>query len=180
GRITANGSDTSARHRRAGAAAAAGRGRTRPPSGPCRRSAGLVRAPRRSRRRSAQVRLARGAGPRAPNPSPRPEYVRAPSDSCVSWRNLIGVKTARHRRGDVRKLCVVLRPGPETGAVPMGTGIVSVALLLDGEVTLSRVLLALTITAWVVLASLAARRLLRDVDGVRRDARSPAALTAVA
>jgi tellurite resistance protein TehA-like permease len=62
----------------------------------------------------------------------------------------------------------------------MGTGIVSVALSLDGRDVLSRVLLGLAAAAWVGLAALFAVRLRDDRAGVRRDARIPASLTAVA
>jgi tellurite resistance protein TehA-like permease len=62
----------------------------------------------------------------------------------------------------------------------MGTGIVSVALLLDGAVTLSRILLAVTIATWAALAAIILRRLALDHSSVRRDARSPGALTSVA
>jgi hypothetical protein len=56
---------------------------------------------------------------------------------------------------------------PASGAIVMGTGIVSVALLLDGRVTLSRVLLVCTAAAWIVLGGLLAGRWLRDRARVR-------------
>jgi tellurite resistance protein TehA-like permease len=62
----------------------------------------------------------------------------------------------------------------------MGTGIVSVALLLNGTVTLSRILLAVTIASWATLAAIIVRRLAFDPSSVVRDARSPGALTSVA
>lgn len=62
----------------------------------------------------------------------------------------------------------------------MGTGIVSVALSLDGLQTLSRILLAICGVAWVVLAAVLLARLSLDRDRVDLQARSPAALTSVA
>ena len=62
----------------------------------------------------------------------------------------------------------------------MGTGIVSIALSLDGQETLSRVLLALDAAVWVILAILLPARALRDRARFRRDLRTPAAFTAVA
>jgi len=62
----------------------------------------------------------------------------------------------------------------------MGTGIVSVALSLDGERTISRVLLAITGVMWVTLAALAAARVMHDRAGLQADARTPSALTSVA
>lgn len=69
---------------------------------------------------------------------------------------------------------------PASGAVVMGTGIVSVALSLDGQETLSRVLLALATAIWAILVVLLPARALRDRARFRRDAGSPAAFTAVA
>ncbi len=69
---------------------------------------------------------------------------------------------------------------PASGAVVMGTGIVSIALSLDGQETLSRVLLALDAAAWVILAILLPARALRDRARFRGDLRTPAAFTAVA
>jgi tellurite resistance protein TehA-like permease len=62
----------------------------------------------------------------------------------------------------------------------MGTGIVSVALSLDGEETISKVLLAITTVMWVTLAALAAARVIHDRAGLRDDVRTPPALTSVA
>ncbi|MDX6644317.1 MAG: nitrate reductase gamma subunit [Miltoncostaeaceae bacterium] len=62
----------------------------------------------------------------------------------------------------------------------MGTGIVSVALSLDGRETLSRVLLGLAAAVWVVLAALLARRALRDRGRLRMDARGPSSLAGAA
>jgi tellurite resistance protein TehA-like permease len=46
----------------------------------------------------------------------------------------------------------VLNPiGPEAGADVMGTGIVSVALSLDGDETISRILLAMAAVTWALL-----------------------------
>lgn len=62
----------------------------------------------------------------------------------------------------------------------MGTGIVSVDLSLDGHQTLSRILLAVAAAVWLALGALLAFRVVRDRAGVLRDARAPAAFTAVA
>jgi hypothetical protein len=69
---------------------------------------------------------------------------------------------------------------PASGAVVMGTGIVSVALLLDGRATLSNVLLALDAVVWVALLGLLPARALADAARFRADITRPAALTAVA
>lgn len=75
---------------------------------------------------------------------------------------------------------IVTAIGPASGAVVMGTGIVSIGLSLDGRETLSRVLLVADALAWVALGVLLAGRALFDRARVRRDAGSPAALTGVA
>ncbi len=69
---------------------------------------------------------------------------------------------------------------PASGAVVMGTGIVSIGLSLDGHETLSRILLAVDAAAWIALGLLLGGRALRQRERVRREARSPAALTGVA
>ena len=69
---------------------------------------------------------------------------------------------------------------PASGAVVMGTGIVSIALSLDHHETLSRILLAIAAAAWIALGLLLAGRALRDRERVHQEARSPAALTGVA
>jgi tellurite resistance protein TehA-like permease len=69
---------------------------------------------------------------------------------------------------------------PASGAVVMGTGIVSVALVPDGQEALSRILLGVTGAAWVVLAALLLARARRDRARFRHDVRRPAAFTAVA
>lgn len=69
---------------------------------------------------------------------------------------------------------------PASGAVVMGTGIVSIGLSLDGQETLSRVLLALDVATWLTLAVLLPARAWRDRDRFRRDLSTPAAFTAVA
>ncbi len=69
---------------------------------------------------------------------------------------------------------------PASGAVVMGTGIVSIGLSLDGHESLSRILLAVDILIWVLLGFLLPARALRDRARFRRDAATPAALTAVA
>jgi tellurite resistance protein TehA-like permease len=67
---------------------------------------------------------------------------------------------------------------PAAGADVMGTGIVSIALSLDGEETLSRVILVIAGVIWVTLAILLPLRAARDPAGFRADAHTPAAFTA--
>lgn len=69
---------------------------------------------------------------------------------------------------------------PASGAVVMGTGIVSVALLLDGQRVLSDVLMVLAAVAWVALAVLLPGRALRDRQRFAVDLRHPTALTSIA
>ncbi|MGH2833874.1 MAG: tellurite resistance/C4-dicarboxylate transporter family protein [Solirubrobacteraceae bacterium] len=85
------------------------------------------------------------------------------------------------RRGAPAALDLILDAiPPASGAVVMGTGIVSIALSLDGQETLSVVLLALAAAAWVTLAVLLPARALRDRSRFREDVGLPAAFTAVA
>jgi tellurite resistance protein TehA-like permease len=74
----------------------------------------------------------------------------------------------------------VMTAQPASGAIVMGTGIVSVALSLDGRETLSRVLLALAACVWIGLGAVVVGRLRSDRGRLAADARTPAALTAVA
>jgi len=67
-----------------------------------------------------------------------------------------------------------------SGAVVMGTAIVSTALSLDGRDTLSRILLVVAAGAWVVLGVLLVARLMRRHTPARLGAGSPAALSGVA
>lgn len=69
---------------------------------------------------------------------------------------------------------------PASGAVVMGTGIVSIDLAVDGRETLSRILLALTAAIWLALGLLVAGRVLVDRPRARVEAASPASLTGVA
>jgi tellurite resistance protein TehA-like permease len=62
----------------------------------------------------------------------------------------------------------------------MGTGIVSVALSLDGERTLSRIFLALTAGAWLAAVALTAAQLRSDRGRLLAEAQAPAAMTLVA
>ncbi len=70
--------------------------------------------------------------------------------------------------------------GPEAGGAVMATGIVSVAVLSDHLLTLSRVLLVLTAIGWGALGVVFVARLILERPRLRRDARRPAAMTAVA
>jgi tellurite resistance protein TehA-like permease len=83
----------------------------------------------------------------------------------------------RYPRSLERILAVI---PPASGAVVMGTGIVSVALLLDGRETVSRILLAVALVVWVALGMILVGRLTRDRARFRLESRSPAALTGVA
>ena len=62
----------------------------------------------------------------------------------------------------------------------MGTGIVSIALSLDGQKTLSQVLLGIAAGMWLTLAVLVALRVRRDRPRFLADIRTPPALSAVA
>lgn len=69
---------------------------------------------------------------------------------------------------------------PASGAVVMGTGIVSVGLLLDGRQVLSTILLVLDAMIWIALAVLLPARALRDGRQFAVDLRHPTALTSIA
>lgn len=69
---------------------------------------------------------------------------------------------------------------PTAGAEVMGTGIVSIALSLDGHETLLRLLLVIAAALWVALAALLPLRATRDRARFRADICNPPALTAVA
>lgn len=62
----------------------------------------------------------------------------------------------------------------------MGTGIVSVGMASDDQSVLALALVAVAAAAWAILGALLAWGMLRDRSRIRREARSPAALTAVA
>jgi tellurite resistance protein TehA-like permease len=62
----------------------------------------------------------------------------------------------------------------------MATGILSGALALDGQAVPAWVLLGLGLAAWAALVAVVALRGVRDRDRILREARTPAALTAVA
>ncbi|MEO6857142.1 MAG: tellurite resistance/C4-dicarboxylate transporter family protein [Solirubrobacteraceae bacterium] len=67
-----------------------------------------------------------------------------------------------------------------SGAAVMATGIVSVALTLDGQTTLARILLAIAALEWIALGLVVAILFARHPTSVVRRVRSPAALSAVA
>jgi tellurite resistance protein TehA-like permease len=69
---------------------------------------------------------------------------------------------------------------PASGAVVMGTGIVSIALSLDGHETISRIVLVFDAVFWVTLSVLLPARATRDRTRFRSDVRTPAALTSAA
>jgi tellurite resistance protein TehA-like permease len=66
------------------------------------------------------------------------------------------------------------------GAEVMGIGIVSLALSLDGQETLSRILLVIAVVMWMTLAILVPARATRDRGRFATDLRTPAAPTSVA
>lgn len=70
--------------------------------------------------------------------------------------------------------------GPAGGGAVMGTGIVSVALLLTGNVDISRVLMWIAAAMWAALALSLAARVVIDRPRLRGEARLPASLTSVA
>ena len=67
-----------------------------------------------------------------------------------------------------------------SGAVVMATGIVSVALSLDGRTTLAHILLTIAALEWIALGVVVAILFARHPTSVVRRVRSPAALSAVA
>src|SRR5436189_85383 len=67
---------------------------------------------------------------------------------------------------------------PAAGAEVMGTAIVSIALSLAGQETLSRAVLAIAAAIWLTVAMLLPLRAARDPAAFRADARTPGALTA--
>jgi tellurite resistance protein TehA-like permease len=69
---------------------------------------------------------------------------------------------------------------PASGAMVMGTGIVSIGLSIDGRETLSRILLWLAAAVWVALGVLLPARASRDRARFRSDTRSAGAFSAVA
>src|SRR5262245_60461541 len=69
---------------------------------------------------------------------------------------------------------------PASGAVVLGTGILSIGWSLDGHGTLSRLLLGLAVAIWIGLAVLLSVRVVGDRPQLLEEASRPAALTAVA
>ncbi len=69
---------------------------------------------------------------------------------------------------------------PAAGAEVMGTGIVSIALSLDGREMLSRILLVVAGAMWATLVVLVPLRATRDGARFRADLHTPPALTSVA
>ena len=69
---------------------------------------------------------------------------------------------------------------PAAGAEVMGTGIVSMALSLDGDETLSRILLAIAGVTWLMLAAVVVVRGWCVRARFRAELRTPAAFTSVA
>jgi tellurite resistance protein TehA-like permease len=86
---------------------------------------------------------------------------------------------ARPRAADALQRILDAIP-PASGAVVMGTGIVSIGLSLDHRETASRILLVIDAATWIALGLLLCSRALLDRDRVHREACSPAALTGVA
>ena len=69
---------------------------------------------------------------------------------------------------------------PASGAAVMGTGIVSVGLVLDGNTLLSLILLVIDAAMWIALVELLPARALSDWSRFRIDLRSPTAFTSIA
>ena len=69
---------------------------------------------------------------------------------------------------------------PASGAIVMGTGIVSIGLSLDGSETLSRILAAVAGTVWIVLGVQLLVLASRQRPLLIEQARSPGALTGIA
>lgn len=69
---------------------------------------------------------------------------------------------------------------PASGAVVMGTGIVSIALLLDGQKLLSTVLAVVAAAIWLALAWLLPARAITAPERFSEDLGQPAALTSIA
>lgn len=69
---------------------------------------------------------------------------------------------------------------PASGAVVMGTGIVSVALLLDGQRLLSTILLVIAAAIWLALAWLLPARAITAPERFEEDLGHPTALTSIA
>lgn len=88
------------------------------------------------------------------------------------------VEPRHENRGALERIFAVIPPA--SGAVVMGTGIVSVALFFDDHDALSRILLLIAASAWIALGVILVARVVRDHAGFLVEARSPAALTGVA
>jgi tellurite resistance protein TehA-like permease len=69
---------------------------------------------------------------------------------------------------------------PASGATVMGTGIVSIGLLLDDVRVLSVILLVIDAATWIALVELLPARALSDWTRFRVDLRSPTAFTSIA
>ncbi|MGH2844326.1 MAG: tellurite resistance/C4-dicarboxylate transporter family protein [Solirubrobacteraceae bacterium] len=69
---------------------------------------------------------------------------------------------------------------PASGAVVMGTGIVSVALLLDGQEVLSTILLVIAAAVWLALAWLLPARAITAPERFEEDLGHPTSLTSIA
>ncbi len=69
---------------------------------------------------------------------------------------------------------------PASGAVVMGTGIVSIALLLDGQRLISTILLVMAAAIWLALAWLLPARAVTAPGRFATDLGHPAALTSIA
>ena len=69
---------------------------------------------------------------------------------------------------------------PASGAVVMGTGIVSIALALDHHDTLSDILLVIDAAIWIALAGLLPARAIAGLERFEDDLGHPTALTSIA
>ena len=109
-------------------------------------------------RRRRRARRREGCGPGAPRRAPR-------------WDG------DPRGGGALRRIYALISPA--AGAAVMASGIVSVALALDGRETPSRMLLVICAAMWTALGLVFGVRVRSDRKRVRREAQAPAALAAV-
>jgi hypothetical protein len=133
--------------------------------------------------RGVRPRTAIGGAPGAPSCGldPLSREIRCACRARAARREpppLPDPRRATAERGTCARLVAAVPPG--AGSAVMGTGIVSVALELDGRAAASDALLVAAAVAAAVLAALRAASLRLDAGRLAREARQPASLTAVA
>ncbi len=89
------------------------------------------------------------------------------------------MRSERGRSAEILRRILGAVP-PASGAVVMGTGIVSIALLLDDHETLSEILLVIAAGIWICLAGLLPARALAGRERFADDLSQPTALTSIA